>query len=242
MCFSWYSLMSKRSRGTLSTSASCRASSVLPTPVGPTNRNLATGLSASRKPARERLMAQATFSTAWSWPKIAGFQLRLPGGAGCCLSDSDTLRRGILAMLGHDLFDGVDADGRIAPALVRGVHARQRPGLVDDVDGLVGQEAVVDVLARQLGRRLQHFVGVGHLVVFLVAPAQAQQDLVGFLDRSARGSRSSGSGATGPGPSRSISCTPRGWWCRCSAACPGPAPASGCWRRPASRPRPRRRR
>jgi hypothetical protein len=32
---------------------------------------------------------------------------------------------------------------------------RSRAGLVDDVDGLVRQEAVVDVLGRELGRRLE---------------------------------------------------------------------------------------
>ena len=66
---------------------------------------------------------------------------------------------------------------------MRGLHARQRPGLVDDVDGLVGEEAVIDVLARQLGGRPQRLVGVGHPVVLLVARAQAEQDAVGLLDR-----------------------------------------------------------
>ena len=49
-------------------SASARASSVLPTPVGPRNRNVPIGRSGSCRPARERRSAFATASTASSWP------------------------------------------------------------------------------------------------------------------------------------------------------------------------------
>ena len=49
-------------------SASARASSVLPTPVGPRNRNVPIGRSGSCSPARERRRALATASTASSWP------------------------------------------------------------------------------------------------------------------------------------------------------------------------------
>ena len=49
-------------------SASARASSVLPTPVGPRNRNVPIGRSGSLRPARERRSALATASTASSWP------------------------------------------------------------------------------------------------------------------------------------------------------------------------------
>ena len=49
-------------------SASARASSVLPTPVGPRNRNVPIGRSGSLSPARERRSAFETASTASSWP------------------------------------------------------------------------------------------------------------------------------------------------------------------------------
>ena len=49
-------------------SASARASSVLPTPVGPRNRNVPIGRSGSCSPARERRSALATALTASSWP------------------------------------------------------------------------------------------------------------------------------------------------------------------------------
>ena len=52
-----------------STSASRFATSVLPTPVGPVSRKAPTGFWASRSPARETLIAEASRSMAWSWPK-----------------------------------------------------------------------------------------------------------------------------------------------------------------------------
>ena len=68
VCFSMYSLMSKRCSGTPSAAASRRASSVLPTPLGPTNRNDPIGCSGSRMPAMSRLTARITCSMAGSWP------------------------------------------------------------------------------------------------------------------------------------------------------------------------------
>ena len=57
-----------------------------------------------------------------------------------------------------------------------------RRGLVDQVDRLVGQEAVGDVAVGELAGGLQRVVGDRHLVVLLVAVAQAAQDLDGLLD------------------------------------------------------------
>jgi hypothetical protein len=61
----------------------------------------------------------------------------------------------------------------------RGRHrlqAQARAGLVDHVDRLVGQEAAVDELDRQVDRGLEGLVGVAHLVVVLVALGQAVED------------------------------------------------------------------
>ena len=63
------------------------------------------------------------------------------------------------------------------------LHAQPRRGLVDEVDRLVGQEAVGDVAVRQRGRRDERRVGDAHAVVHLVALAQAAQDRDGLLDR-----------------------------------------------------------
>ena len=70
-CFSMYSLMSMRTIARSSSkrkSASDRASSVLPTPVGPRKRNEPIGRLGSERPARLRRMALATATTASSWP------------------------------------------------------------------------------------------------------------------------------------------------------------------------------
>ena len=56
-----------------------------------------------------------------------------------------------------------------------------RGGLVDQVDRLVGQEAVGDVAVGELGGGLERLVGDLHAVVLLVALAQALEDLHGLL-------------------------------------------------------------
>ncbi len=75
VCRSMYSDMSKRRNCTPSVSASCLASSVLPTPVGPANTKLPIGRLGIPSPARFILIAWATRSTARSWPKILGLQI-----------------------------------------------------------------------------------------------------------------------------------------------------------------------
>ena len=64
-------------------------------------------------------------------------------------------------------------------------HLR-RADLVDHVDRLVGQLAVVDVARRQLDRRLDGVVGVGDVMVLLVDRLQALHDLDGVGDRGLR--------------------------------------------------------
>ena len=49
-------------------SASERATSVFPTPVGPRKMNDPIGRFGFLSPARERRMARVTVFTAWSWP------------------------------------------------------------------------------------------------------------------------------------------------------------------------------
>ena len=63
------------------------------------------------------------------------------------------------------------------------LDAQARAGLVDEVDGLVGQVPVGDVAVGQVGRRDEGLVGDGDPVVRLVAVAQALEDLDGVGDR-----------------------------------------------------------
>ena len=58
-----------------------------------------------------------------------------------------------------------------------------RRGLVDQVDRLVGQVAVLDVAVGELRGGLERVVGDLHAVMRLVAVAQAAQDLDGVVDR-----------------------------------------------------------
>ena len=82
---------------------------------------------------------------------------------------------------GDGRLDLLDADGLLAPAL-RQQHLR-RAGLVDHVDRLVRQLAVVDVARRQLDRRLDRLVGVAQLVELLEIGLEALEDLDRVLDR-----------------------------------------------------------
>ncbi len=67
----------------------------------------------------------------------------------------------------------------------RGVdlHAQPRGGLVDEVDRLVGQEAVGDVAVREHRRGDERGVADAHAVVGLVALLEAAQDRDRVLDR-----------------------------------------------------------
>ena len=63
------------------------------------------------------------------------------------------------------------------------LHAQRRRRLVDQVDRLVGQEAIGDVAVRQHGRGDQRRVLELHAVMDLVALAQAAQDADRVFDR-----------------------------------------------------------
>src|SRR4051812_11498739 len=98
--------------------------------------------------------------------------------------------RGLLELLGLDR--GLLGAPRLLDLLLElpvhgwGGHrldAHARGGLVDEVDRLVRQLAVGDVPVRELRGRLERLVGDVHLVVLLVAVAQALQDLHGLVRR-----------------------------------------------------------
>ena len=100
---------------------------------------------------------------ALSWPKMTPLQLRLQVHELLALVERHRLRRNAR----HLRDDGLHVVQRHL-AGARRAQAIDRAGLVDDVDGLVGQELLVDVLGRQLHRRADGVGVVLHLVVLLV--------------------------------------------------------------------------
>ncbi len=78
----------------------------------------------------------------------------------------------------HQALDLVDLDGSRVD-----LHPQPRRGLVDEVDGLVRQEARGDVAVRQGRRGDECGVGDAHTVVHLVALLEPAQDADGVLDR-----------------------------------------------------------
>ena len=85
-------------------------------------------------------------------------------------------------LLGADLRDAVID---VAQPLRRGhaLDAHAGAGLVQEVDCLIRQEAVVDVAVRQACGRLERLVRVGDAVVRLVLVAQAAENLHGVVER-----------------------------------------------------------
>ena len=202
-----YSLMSSLMRALSSSkrnSARARASSVLPTPVGPRKMNEPIGRLGSLRPARARRTASATASTARSWPIDPAVQvllhaeqlvgLFLPAcAAPGCRSTELTMRGDVVgvdrgvgdALVGEPGVLGLDeglldlvglllelggllvvlrlhgggalarelAEPQLHLAQLGRQHGRldaQLAGrLVEQVDGLVGQEAVADVAVGQ---------------------------------------------------------------------------------------------
>ena len=83
----------------------------------------------------------------------------------------------LAAHLGNPLVDLAQALRRRHP-----LDAHAGTSLIDEVNGLIREETVVDVAIRQAGGGSECTVGDGHAVVRLVAVAQALQDLDGVLD------------------------------------------------------------
>ena len=154
MCRSMYSDMSKRSISTPMMEASCLATSVLPTPVGPVNRYEPIGI------LTEHDTLQIRFQ---------GFQ-RNDVVAG-------NLFRGDARNLGDHGFHILDAN--LLLAFVGRQQPLGRAGFVDHVDRLVRQFPVCDVAIRQLNRRLDGVIGVAQAVEILETGFQARQDFNG---------------------------------------------------------------
>ena len=105
------------------------------------------------------------------------------------------------------------------------LHLDARRRLVDQVDRLVGQEAVGDVAVRELGRGDDRRVGDLDAVVQLVASPAGRAGWRSSPPPRARRPAPSGSGARARRPSPRTCGIRSGWWRRCSAARPARARA-----------------
>ena len=94
------------------------------------------------------------------------------------LSDLLAQRLALDLELAHLALDDVELGGQRVD-----LDAQPRRGLVDEVDRLVGQEAVGDVAIAQHGGGDDRGVGDAHAVVHLVALLEAAQDADRVLDR-----------------------------------------------------------
>ena len=115
-------------------------------------------------------MAAASASIALSCPKITSLRLRSRFFS-TSRSEVDTLLAGMRAM--RATTSSMWRTSTSGLALGDRLQAQPRAGLVDHVDGLVGQVPLVDVPRGELGRRLQRLVGVGDAVVLLEARLEA---------------------------------------------------------------------
>src|SRR3972149_6550510 len=172
-------------------------SSVLPTPVGPRKMNEPMGRFGSLRPARARRTALEMASMASCCPTMA-----LCKSSSMCSSRSDSswaicmvgtpvhieissaisstavvLGFEALAAQGFQFFgNGLGFLGRRAL-----VHAHSGSGFIDEVNSLVGQEALGDVTGGKARGRLQRFVGDAQAVMFLVGSAHAAQNSNGLF-------------------------------------------------------------
>ena len=83
--------------------------------------------------------------------------------------------------LRHHVLDVANTDGLASPGRRQKLLRRAR--LVDHVDGLVGEEPLVDVAVRKLGGGSHRRSRVPDLVVLLESGLEAVQDLHRLLDR-----------------------------------------------------------
>jgi hypothetical protein len=174
-----YSDMSKRISSTPMMKASWRATSVLPTPVGPRRGSCRPAWRVAQAAARH-LDRRGERVDRLVLAEHRGLQVAVEVLQRAAVVVGD-VPRGHARDLGDDLLDLGLADHLLLLGL--GQDALQRAGLVDHVDRLVRQVPVVDVARRELRRGGERVGGVLHAVVRLEARLQPAQDLHRLLDR-----------------------------------------------------------
>ena len=125
-------------------------------------------------------MAAASASIALSCPKITSFRLRSRFFS-TSRSEVETLLAGMRAM--RATTSSMWRTSTVGSRSAIGFRRCAGAGLIDHVDGLVRQVALVDVARGELGGRRQGIVGIGDAVVLLEARLEPEEDLDGLGDR-----------------------------------------------------------
>src|SRR5437868_1351166 len=155
-CFSMYSDISKRIKARSEpkrNSANDRATSVLPTPVGPKKRNEPTGRLGFFSPARLRRMAR---------DKV---EIALGVCALVVLRGATQFALALMYLCGQ----------------VRLAQLHACAGLINDVNRFVRQETIRDVTLRLIDRRLHRIRRIANLMERLVALLDAFENLNSFF-------------------------------------------------------------
>src|SRR6266849_6024876 len=180
-------------------SASARASSVFPIPVGPRKMNDPIGRRGSLSPARARRTACETVLMASSWPTIRR-----------CSSSSMRSRRDVSSSTRRDTGTPVHAANarrglevllvdrvvlvrtvlldlllELLELVRRGrqLHSDTGRRLVDQVDGLVRQRSIADITVAEDRRSVDGGIADGHTVVLLVQRLDTVEDVDGLGQR-----------------------------------------------------------
>ena len=221
VCFSVYSDISKRTSWMPNSWASTRQTSVLPTPVGPTKRSEAMGF---------LVIKQAGLAHLHGFDHLThGMVLSVDLCGDALVERFEVLAVLLVQRLGVDLADTgqhiVDEVAIDPLRLLRhhlafefahqGMQFAVGTGFVDEVDGLVGQEAVADVLGTQPQRRSaslprrtctrwnSSYIGLSPSRIWMVSSIPK-----------VRGYRSSGIAAPCLAIFCMYCCTPGRWWNR----------------------------
>ena len=160
-----YSDMSKRTSSTPSVQRELtRDLGLADARSGPANRKEPTGLLWSPSPERDILIAGRERLDRAVLAVDHELEVALEVAQHVAIAARDRLGRDARDAR-DDVLDVRDRNGLLA--LGHGLEPQTRARLVDHVDGLVRQVAVVDVARGQLGRRDQRLVLVAHAVVLL---------------------------------------------------------------------------
>ena len=178
MCFSMYSLMSKRMNSLPSCFAACLASSVLPTPVGPVKRKQPTGTIRGAEAGARALDRLRDELDRLLLVEDHAVQRLFEGAQPLLVGE-----RGLLLGNARHPRDHTFDQGQIDIAGIHLVEAKRRARLVEQVERAVRQAVLAHVSLGELRRAVDRIVLDRDLVVLLKPVLEAEQDLHGVGHR-----------------------------------------------------------